>query len=214
MAQASPDGGARASESATIARAPYDTTLRGDHVLLRPLLTGDGPALFAALRDPEVWRWLSTAAPPDEATMQRYVGEVLAERAAGTRFCWVVEAGGMVAGWTSYGDISQRDGRIEIGWTAYGPPWQRTAVNTETKLLLLEHAFEELKFQRVTLKTDGCNERSQRAIERLGAVREGVLRHHVRRPDGTLRDSVYYSILSAEWPTVRERLSTLLRSRA
>jgi len=198
--------------------APYATVLNdngltGSHVALRPLRAGDGPALFAALRDPVVWTWLTVPAPPNEATMSRYVDEVLSEGEAGARFCWVVEAEATVAGWTSYGDISLQDERIEIGWTAYGPAWQRTAVNTETKLLLLRHAFEVLGYHRVALKTDARNERSQRAIERIGAVREGVLRGHVRRPDGTKRDTVYYSILSDEWPAVRASLLARLASR-
>lgn len=197
------------------ARAPYETVLQGEHVRLRPLRASDGPALFSALRDPSIWTWLSAAAPANEQAMGRLVDAVLAVMRSGTRFCWVVEAGTTVAGWTSYGDFSLEDGRIEIGWTAYGVQWQRTAVNTETKLLLLGHAFDELGYQRVTLKTDARNERSQRAIERLGAVREGVLRRMLRRPDGTLRDSVYYSILDDEWPAVRRRLSERgLRPRA
>lgn len=117
-----------------------------------------------------------------------------------------------MAGWTSYLDIVPAHERIEIGGTAYGLAWQRTAVNTECKLLLLGHAFDDLGYGRVALKTDGSNERSLRAIERLGAVREGVLRRHRRRPDGTWRDTVYYSIRREEWPAVRDRLVARLRA--
>ena len=193
------------------ARRPYETTLTGAYVRLDPLRRDDAEGLFAALSDPEVWTWLASAPPPDVATMQRYVDASIADREAGARFTWVVRVlDGPIAGWTSYGDIEPDHGRIEIGWTAYGPAWQRTAVNTETKLLLLGHAFDDLGYQRVALKTDGRNERSQAAIARIGAVREGVLRRHVRRPDGTMRDSVYYSVLAEEWPQVRARLEERL----
>lgn len=192
---------------AVTARLPSGTTLRGRHVKLAPLDAHDGPALFRALADPSVWTWLSWPAPADATAMQDYVDDSLAERAAGVRFPWTVRtAAGEVVGWTSYADLSPRDGRLEIGWTAYGVPWQRSAVNTETKLLLLGHAFDDLGYQRVALKTDARNERSQAAIARIGGVREGVLRRHMRRSDASLRDTVYFSVLDDEWPAVRTAL--------
>jgi RimJ/RimL family protein N-acetyltransferase len=191
----------------TAVMLPYPTVLEGSHVRLAPTDRADAPGLFAALTDPSIWTWLTAPLPDDAETMQGYVDAALDERARGVRWPWTVRLlDGTVVGWTSYGDIEPAHERIEIGWTSYGVPWQRTAVNTETKLLLLGHAFDDLGYSRVALKTDLRNERSQRAIERLGAVREGVLRRHQRRADGTIRDSVYYSILVDEWPAVRARL--------
>jgi RimJ/RimL family protein N-acetyltransferase len=119
-------------------------------------------------------------------------------------------ATGRAVGSTRFGDIAPEHGRVEIGWTWIAPSHQRTAVNTEAKLLQLTYAFEELGATRVALKTDGRNLRSQAAIERLGAVREGVLRRHIRMPDGFMRDTVYYSILADEWPSVKARLEARL----
>jgi RimJ/RimL family protein N-acetyltransferase len=116
-------------------------------------------------------------------------------------------ASGRAVGSTRFGDIAPEHGRVEIGWTWIAPSHQRTAVNTEAKLLQLTYAFDELGATRVALKTDGRNVRSQSAIERLGAVREGALRRHTRMPDGFMRDTVYYSILSDEWPAVKSRLT-------
>jgi RimJ/RimL family protein N-acetyltransferase len=195
------------------AKPPYDVELRGRYVTVRPQRLEDAPALFAALRDPVIWTWLSQPAPPDVAAMERIVAAALVERDAGTRWPWTVLADGIVAGTTSYGDIEPDHARIEIGWTAYGLAWQRTAVNTETKLLLLTHAFDDLGYERVALKTDRLNLRSQAAIERLGAEHEGVLRRHQRRADGTLRDTAYFSILREEWPAVRRRLVERLARR-
>ena len=193
------------------AKRPYETTLTGAHVRLDPLRPDDAAGLLAALSDPAVWTWLNAPAPADVATMQRYVDVALADRESGLRFTWVVRLlDGTTVGWTSFGDIEPEHGRIEIGWTAYGTPWQRSAVNTETKLLLFGHVFDELGYQRLTLKTDLRNERSQAAIVRIGGVREGVLRRHIRRPDGTMRDSVYFSVLDDEWPAVRARLQERL----
>jgi RimJ/RimL family protein N-acetyltransferase len=132
--------------------------------------------------------------------------------AAGRYVAWatVDRASGRAIGSTRFGDISPADGRLEIGWTWIAPSYQRTAANTEAKLLQLRYAFDDLGATRVALKTDGRNVRSQAAIERLGAVREGVLRRHMRLPDGFIRDTVYYSILAEEWPAVRDRLEERL----
>ena len=119
---------------------------------------------------------------------------------------------GRAIGSTRYGDIAPEHGRVEIGWTWIAPSHQRTAVNTEAKLLQLAYAFDKLGATRVALKTDGRNLRSQAAIERLGAVREGTLRRHIRLPDGFIRDTVYFSILAEEWPAVRARLEERLAS--
>jgi RimJ/RimL family protein N-acetyltransferase len=135
------------------------------------------------------------------------------EHALGPDFvAWatVDRASGRALGSTRFGDIEPDHDRVEIGWTWIAPAFQRTAVNTEAKLLQLTYAFETLGAGRVALKTDGRNERSQAAIARLGALREGVLRRHTRLPDGHVRDTVYYSILADEWPAVKARLEERL----
>ena len=199
----------------TTAAPPDDVVLQGRHVRLEPL----GPQHAADLAeelgdDDDVWRWL-VAPPGDEAGMAAFIDGALAERAGGERFPFVaVElASGRAVGSSSYLDIAPRDRRIEIGWTFYARRVWRTAVNTEAKLLLLGHAFDDLGYERVALKTHHRNERSQAAIARLGATREGVLRHHMVDRYGQWRDSVYFSILSAEWPGVRAGLLGALAQR-
>lgn len=144
--------------------------------------------------------------------MRKWVLDILGRAAKGTDLPFVAVhlASGRVAGATRYLNIAPQDRGLEIGGTWYGPEFQRTPVNTECKYLLLRHAFETLDCIRVQLKTDLRNERSQRAIERLGAVREGVLRNHMILPDGQYRHSVFYSILDTEWPAVKNRLETML----
>jgi RimJ/RimL family protein N-acetyltransferase len=145
---------------------------------------------------------------------QAWIQEAMAIAASGTQipFAIIHRAGGRAIGSTRYLDIRREHRGLEIGWTWVGTAHQRTSVNTECKYLLLRHAFEELGAVRVQLKTDLRNERSQRAIERIGAVREGVLRKHMALWDGFIRDTVYYSILDSEWPDVRRRLEELLHT--
>lgn len=191
------------------AKAPSPVTLTGRHVRLEPLTEAHLPDLFAAGgNDEEVWRWQGGPAPRTEEELGRTLGEVLqaADRGEYVPFAVVLLGTGRAIGWTTFLDVAVADERLEIGWTWYGRAYWRSAVNTEAKLLLLTHAFEELGMGRVQLKTDHLNHRSQAAIERLGARREGVLRRHRRRPDGTWRDSVYFSILADEWPGVKARL--------
>jgi RimJ/RimL family protein N-acetyltransferase len=187
---------------------PTPTLLQDRHVVLRPTEAADADDLYAALRDPEIWTWLSALPPADAEIMRSYVRAALHERDLGLRWPWTVRVAdsGEVAGWTSYGTSDVAQGRIEIGWTAYGVRFQRTAVNTATKLLLIGHAFDDLGFDRVEFKTDLRNERSQAAIARIGAMREGVLRSHQFRADGSRRDSVMFSIIRSEWPAVRAAL--------
>ena len=144
--------------------------------------------------------------------MRAWIGDMLARQARGTDlpFAVVHLESGRAIGATRYMDIQPANRGLEIGGTWYGRAFQRTAVNTEAKYLLLGHAFEHLGCIRVQLKTDRRNERSQRAIERIGAVREGVLRHNLIMPDGYRRDSVYFSILAEEWPGVKARLEEML----
>ncbi|QIP86839.1 GNAT family N-acetyltransferase [Streptomyces sp. Tu 2975] len=195
------------------AEAPSPVTLTGRHVRLEPLTEGHLSDLFAAGgMDEEVWRWQGGPAPQSEAELGDTLRELLtaAEQGRYVPFAVIHLGSGRAVGWTTFSDVDVRDERLEIGWTWYGRAYWRTAVNTETKLLLLGHAFEELGMGRVQLKTDHMNRRSQDAIARLGARREGVLRRHRRRPDGTWRDSVYFSLLADEWPAAKERLEVRL----
>ena len=184
-------------------------TLRGEHVRLEPLTLDHAEGLYKAGADPAIWTWLSVRQPEDVAGMRDIVGKILANE---SRLAWaqVDTSTGEVAGTTSFYQVEASHRILSIGHTWIGKPWQRTPLNTESKLLLLRRAFDELAANRVSLETDIRNERSQRANERLGAQREGVLRAHRIRPDGTLRDTVVYSVTAAEWPSVSERLVTRL----
>jgi RimJ/RimL family protein N-acetyltransferase len=195
------------------AKPPAPVTLTGRHVRLEPLTRSHLPDLFAAGGgDDDVWRWQGGPTPHTEAELGAKLDQLLAdaERGEFVAFAVVLLATGRAIGWTTYLDISPADERLEIGWTWYGSAYWRSAVNTESKLLLLTHAFEDLGMGRVQWKTDHMNTRSQNAIMRLGAQREGVLRRHRQRPDGTWRDSVYFSMLKNEWPAARERLTARL----
>jgi RimJ/RimL family protein N-acetyltransferase len=182
---------------------PERVTLEGRVVRLEPLEERHRDDLLAAGADPEIWRYMGTVLTGPE-DWDAYLAHAL-----GPEFvAWatVDKASGRAIGSTRFGDIDVDSDRVEIGWTWITPDFQRTAVNTEAKLLQLSYAFETLGAGRVALKTDGRNERSQAAIARLGAVREGTLRRHMRLPDGHVRDTVYFSILSDEWPAVKARL--------
>ena len=182
--------------------------LDGRFVRLEPLSDAHVTGLAAIGLDDSIWRHMPYGPMTDEADIRRWVRDILERAAAGTDvpFAVVHLASGRIAGATRYMDIRPTDHGLEIGGTWYGSEFQRTAVNTECKYLLLRNAFEALNCIRVQFKTDSRNVRSQRAIERLGAVREGTLRNHMILPDGTIRDSVYYSILESEWPAVKTLL--------
>ncbi|WP_422741029.1 bifunctional pyridoxamine 5'-phosphate oxidase family protein/GNAT family N-acetyltransferase [Micromonospora sp. WMMD754] len=187
--------------------------LRGEHVVLEPLDLSHAEELHAATEDPEVWRHLGGPQPADVAEMRRVVTAYLDAQQRGEQVCWVQRCAttGAVVGTTSWYEIDPARRSLAIGYTWLGRPWWRTGVNTEAKLLLLTRAFEELDAVRVVWHTDIRNERSQRAIERLGATREGVLRQHKQRPDGSWRDTVQYSMLAQEWPNAQLRLWERLR---
>lgn len=189
-------------------------TLRGDHVLLVPLEMSHVDGLLAATADEEVYRWLTHAYPTDRAAMAKIVAGAVEMRQAGVRVPWAQcdARTGEVIGTTSYYAIDPVNRGVAIGYTFLGKPWWRTGVNTEAKLLLMTRAFEELGAVRVEWHTDSRNERSQRAIERLGATREGVLRRHKLRPDGTWRDTVQYSLIDSEWPAARAALRARLQA--
>lgn len=182
-------------------------TLFDEHVRLEPMGLQHVDALRAAAADGELWKLRVTSVPEPEDT-QGYVERALALQAQGARLPFVVidlERDRLV-GSTSYHDIVPAIARLEIGWTWYARSVQRSHVNTCAKLLLLTHAFESLGAQLVGWRTDNYNFASQRAIERLGAKRDGVLRHHALRRDGTVRDTVMYSLAAGEWPEVRAHL--------
>jgi RimJ/RimL family protein N-acetyltransferase len=192
---------------------PQPITLTGRHVRLEPLTQAHAPDLFAALSiDPAIFRWWLTPTPTALAEMVVLIELGLAAQKQGSvlPFAQIDPTTGRAVGVTTYLNISRRDHGLEIGGTWLGKPWQRTGMNTEAKYLLLRHAFEDLGAARVQLKTDSRNVQSQRAIERLGAVREGVLRLYQRVWDGFQRDTVMYSILDEEWPAVKTRLEELL----
>ena len=186
--------------------------LEGRHVRLEPMTEAHIPALAEIGAGEAFWHFMVYGDIETEEDMRDWVHDLLGRRGRGTDvpFVAIHLASGRVAGATRYMNIMPKDRGLEIGGTWYGAEFQRTVVNTECKFLLLRHAFEELRAIRVQLKTDSRNERSQRAIERLGAVREGVLRNHMILPDGRLRDSVFYSILDTEWPAVKSRLLEML----
>lgn len=190
--------------------------LRGTHVVLEPLDLAHAEDLHAATDDPEVWRHLGSPQPRGVGEMRRVVAAYLDAQQRGEQVCWVQRCAvtGAVVGTTSWYEIDPARRSLAIGYTWLGRPWWRTGVNTEAKLLLLARAFQELDAVRVVWHTDIRNERSQRAIERLGASREGVLRRHRQRPDGSWRDTVQYSMLADEWPNAQLRLRERLRPAA
>ncbi len=182
-------------------------TLTGERVRLEPLTREHTKGLFEAGADPAIWTWLSLRQPKDLAAAEEMVEAILAEPDRRT-WAQIDARTGDVAGTTSYYAINARHRILSIGHTWIGAPWQRTGLNTESKLLLLRNAFDTLVANRVSWETDIRNLRSQRAIERLGAQREGVLRAHRVRPDGSVRDTVLYSLTRPEWPAVRAFLSS------
>jgi RimJ/RimL family protein N-acetyltransferase len=185
-------------------------TLAGRHVTLRPLSRDDAPALVAAASTDRLWD-LFYAGVAKLKDIAGWYAEVEAEQRYGRALAFtVLDGGGAVVGTTRLMRMHERNRRLEIGGTFYATRAQRTGVNTEAKLLLLTHAFDALGCQCVQIRTDVLNGRSQRAIERLGARRDGVLRGHQVTATGRLRDSVVYSILDREWPGVRENLRYLL----
>ncbi|KQZ89009.1 acetyltransferase [Phycicoccus sp. Root563] len=200
------------------ARAPSGSPLEGTFVRLDPVRADDAGGLHAVHSDPVVYTqgYVMASPPPDLAATRALVAAAMAAREVG-RTAYTVRltgagglgAAGTVVGTTSLGDIDVVNERAHLGWTLYGSRWWGTAVNPECKLLLLGHAFD-LGFGRVKIQTDAVNQRSQAAIAKLGATREGVLRRHTRRADGTFRDTVVFSVLADEWPQVRAGLEERL----
>jgi RimJ/RimL family protein N-acetyltransferase len=193
---------------------PRPVVLEGYGVRLEPLTADHHDGLVAAAADGRLWElWFTSV--PEPAETRAYVADALAGQRDGHMLPWAVRelASGAIVGSTRYHDIVARIDRVEIGYTFYAAAWQRSHVNTACKLLLLAHAFDGLGCRVVGLRTDNFNLASQRAIEALGARRDGVLRHHAARRDGTVRDTVAYSILASEWPDVRRHLELRLARR-
>ena len=186
---------------------PEPVTLEGHGVRLEPLTPDHTDGLIAAATDGRLWElWFTSVPAPADTT--KYIADALAGQREGHMLPWAVRdlATGTIVGSTRYHDMVPSVDRVEIGYTWYSASRQRSHVNAACKLLLLTHGFETLGCQLVGFRTDNFNFRSQRAIEALGAKKDGVLRHHFRRRDGTVRDSVMYSILASEWPDVRSHL--------
>ncbi len=181
--------------------------LEGAHVRLLPLSMEHHAALCAIGLDQDIWRWMPYIMQTTE-DMKSYIQAALANREKETEFPFATtdRATGKVVGCTRFMNIEMKHRRVEIGSTWIGKPWQRSAVNTEAKYLMIRHAFEELGCIRVELKTDALNERSRNAILRIGAKEEGILRRQLITPSGRVRDTVYFSILDSEWPEVKQRL--------
>jgi RimJ/RimL family protein N-acetyltransferase/nitroimidazol reductase NimA-like FMN-containing flavoprotein (pyridoxamine 5'-phosphate oxidase superfamily) len=190
--------------------SPWHTApvLRGRHVILEPLAPSHVDGLFAATADDEVWHHLPTPRPRDRDDLAAQVTGMLRAQHLGERVAWAQRDAltGAVVGMTSYHDVDDDRRSLGIGHTVIGRPWWRTGINTEAKLMLLERAFDVLRAERVFWYTDIRNERSQRAIARLGATRDGVLRRHRQRPDGSWRDSVLFAMTADEWPAAGQRL--------
>ncbi len=184
--------------------------LEGRHVLLRPMVRSDGPAIVDAASDGRLWELFYTSVP-DADGIETYLDTALAEKGFGRAMPFVVieKASGIIIGATRYLRMNEDALRLEIGATFYAKRTQRTAINSETKLLLLQHAFEALNCQCVQIRTDAFNFQSQRAIERLGAKKDGILRNHAYLK-GRLRDLVVYSIIANEWEGVKRNLQMRL----
>jgi RimJ/RimL family protein N-acetyltransferase len=187
-------------------------TLIGTHVRLEPLTEAHVPGLAQIGIGQDFWNFMVYGDMNAEDDMRNWVQDMLrrAEKGGDLPFAVFHQESGRLAGATRFLNIVPHDYGLEIGGTWYGTEFQRTAVNTETKYLLLSHAFETLQAIRVQLKADSRNERSQKAMERIGAKREGILRNHMILPDGHIRHSVYYSIIDSEWLTVKARLESML----
>ncbi|WP_210488067.1 GNAT family N-acetyltransferase [Rufibacter aurantiacus] len=193
-------------------KTPAPVTLKGKHVILRPLQESDIPELCRVGLEEDLWR-LSLNVLRTLEDMAAYVQAALKAQEAGTALPFVYQhpTTGELMGSTRFGNIDVANKGLEIGWTWLVPAWQRTGVNTEAKYLLLRHAFEDLGCIRVTLKTDVLNERSRQAMRRIGAREEGILRNHMVTSDGRVRDSVILSVIDREWPDVKARLEGMLQ---
>jgi RimJ/RimL family protein N-acetyltransferase len=182
-------------------------TLTGNHVRLEPLALRHLDDLCEVGLDPSIWTW-NPQPLCSRSDMKAYIDSALKSQEEGVMlpFATIEQASGKAIGSTRYGAIQLAHKRLEIGWTWIAPAWQRTAINTEAKLLMLRHAFDTLGLNRVEWKTDAMNDRSRNAILRLGATFEGTFRSHMVVDGGRIRDTVYYSVIKEEWPTIERAL--------
>jgi N-acetyltransferase len=188
-------------------------TLRGAHAHLEPLSPNHFDGLVEAVKDGELWKLWYTFIPKAE-DMRKEIDRRLGLQAAGSMLPFTVfDAAGQIAGMTTYMNVDTPNRRVEIGSTWYAKRVQRTALNTQCKLLLLQHAFEKLDCIAVEFRTHFFNHQSRRGIERLGAKQDGILRNHQIAPNGTLRDTVVFSIIASEWPTVKAHLTYQLNEK-
>jgi RimJ/RimL family protein N-acetyltransferase len=189
----------------------HPVTLEGKHIRLEPLTLNHLDSLSAIGLDEDLWKWIPFPVRTRE-DLRSYIEKALQEQAAGVSlpFANIERASGRAAGCTRFGSIDVVNHRVEIGWTWVGREWQRSAVNTEAKYLMLRHAFETLGCMRVELKTDSLNERSRNAILRIGAKQEGIFRNHMTTSTGRIRHTVYFSIIDEEWPAVKRGLEEKL----
>jgi RimJ/RimL family protein N-acetyltransferase len=186
-------------------------TLQGRFVRLEPLSFDHCDDLCRVGLDPELWRWIPSQVTTPEQ-MRAYIETALAEQRQGISlpFAVITMESSRAIGSTRYGNVNLPNKRVEIGWTWYAPTHQRTPINTECKLLLLTHAFEQLGMIRVEFKTDVLNEKSRNALVRIGAIQEGIFRKHLVCESGRIRDTVYFSILDSEWPETKRALEARL----
>ena len=190
-------------------------TLQGTHVRLEPLTLDHHAALCEIGLDPELWRWtIANIRTTDD--LRRYLETAIQEREQGRSlpFATVHAPSGRVVGCTRFGNIERAHRRLEIGWTWVGTAWQRSAINSEAKYLMLRHAFETLGCMRVEFKTHALNQKSQNAMRRIGCVEEGRFRKHMLSDRGLARDTVWFSIIDDEWPAVKARLEGMMASHA
>ena len=185
--------------------------LEDEGVLLRPIVAADVDALARVAFDPAIWKFFVTSIQTRD-DLQRFVEEAVESTRAGTALAFTVvdKASGTVAGSTRFGNLSARDQRVEVGWTWLGRGFQGTGANTRCKRLLMAYAFEQQNVQRTEFKTDVLNQPARRALLKVGCTEEGVLRSHTLMPGGRRRDTIYYSVLAAEWPDVKRRLGELI----
>jgi len=188
-------------------------TLEGSDVRLEPLSESHHDALCAVGLDPELWKWIPIQVLTRDQMMM-YIRAVLAEQEKGTSipFATVERRSGKVVGATRFMNIDVPNKRVEIGSTWIAGPWQRSAINTEAKYLMMRHAFEAWGCNRVELKTDALNSKSRNAISRIGAKEEGILRSHMVTWSGRLRDTVYFSVIAPEWPEVKASLEARMKA--
>jgi RimJ/RimL family protein N-acetyltransferase len=188
-------------------------TLEGRSVRLEPLSLAHHAPLCEVGLDPDLWQWTMTQVRTPEE-MRAYIETALKEQASGVAlpFATIEKASGRAVGSTRFGNIDRANRHVEIGWTWIARDWQRTAINTEAKLLMLTHAFENLGCIRVELKTDSNNTRSRNAMRRIGATEEGIFRSHMITSTGRIRHTVYLSIIDSEWPAIKADLQSKLSS--